>query len=96
MKLILITLIVFEMCLVMIAISPVSPFISIKSKVQAYNAWQKFPTPENEAAWLREKAAFNHKQLVENICVYSLLALNAVGLGCLFKPGQNQTPKSNA
>ena len=94
MKLLLLILIVLEVCLVMIAISPVSPFISIKSKVQAYDAWQKFPTTENEAAWLREKAGFNDKQLVENICVYSLLTLNAVGLVSLFKRVQNSTSKS--
>lgn len=94
MKLLLLTLIVLEVCLVMIAISPVSPFISLKRRAQAYDAWQKFPTTENEAAWLREKAAFNHKQLVENICVYSLLALNAVGLVFLVKRVQSQTPKS--
>ncbi|NOS69946.1 MAG: hypothetical protein HOP33_08440 [Verrucomicrobia bacterium] len=94
MKLLLLTLIVLEVCLVMIAISPVSPFVSLKSRAQAYDDWQKLPTTENEAAWLREKAAFNHKQLVENICVYGLLALNAVGLIFLFMRVQNQTPKS--
>lgn len=94
MKLLLLTLIVLEVCLVMIAISPVSPFISLKNKVQAYDAWQKIPTTENESTWLREKAAFHHKKLVENICVYSLLALNAVGLVSLFKRVQNQTSKS--
>ena len=94
MKLLLLTLIVLAVYLVMIAISPISPFISLKSRAQAYDAWQKFPTAENEAAWLQEKAAFNHKQLVENICVYSLLALNAVVLVSLFKRMQNRTPKS--
>ncbi len=93
MKLLLLTLIVLEVCLVMIAISPVSPFISLKSRAQAYDAWQKFPTAENEAAWLREQETFNHKQLVENICVYSMLVLNAVGGVSLFKRVQNQTPR---
>jgi hypothetical protein len=85
MKLLFIILIALEVCLVMVAISPVTPFISLNSAVQAYDAWQKNPTKENETVWLQEKAALKHKQLVENFCVYSLLALNAVGLVALFR-----------
>jgi hypothetical protein len=91
MKLIFIILIVLEVCLVMVAISPVSPFISLKSAVQAYDAWQKNPTMENETAWLQEKAALKHKQFMENVCVYSVLGLNAVGLVALFRRVQRQT-----
>ena len=93
MKLLLLTLIVLEAYLVIFAISSFSPFISYKRMVQAYDAWHKFPTKENEAVWLQEKAAYDHKKLVENACVYALLAGNAVGIVSLFRRVQNQTSK---
>lgn len=91
MKLFFFTLIVVEACLIMVAISPVSPFISLNSAVLAYDTWQKNPTTESEAIWLKEKAALKRKRLFENVCIYSLLTINAVGMILLFRKLKSQT-----
>lgn len=91
MKLLFFSLIAIETCLIIVAISPVSSFINMSGPVLAYDAWQKHPTAENEAVWLKEKAAMKHKQLLENVCVYSLLVINAIGLIALFRKLKRQT-----
>ena len=96
MKLIFLILIVFEVYLIAVAVSSFSPFINyrtMKSAVEAYDVWQKNPTMENETAWLRKKTALKHQQFLGNICVYSLLAINAIGLFVLFRRTQRQTNK---
>lgn len=85
MKLFFLALIILEFCLLMIAISRVSPFIDLNPTVRAYDAWQKNPTTENEARWLREKASLQRKQLFENICIYTFLAVNSAGLIALLR-----------
>jgi hypothetical protein len=82
MKSYLIILFLLEVIFVCMAVSPNPIFIgsSLKNAVRAMAEWQKNPTPENEANWLREKARMDHKYRAMRFCIFSLLELNTLGI----------------
>jgi hypothetical protein len=76
----LVILILLEMAFFGSALSSEPLMISRRSAARACMEWHKNPTPENEAAWLREKTAMWHEQQMARIVFLGLLILNSVGM----------------
>jgi hypothetical protein len=78
MKTLLIILVLFEVFLLVLAFSPI--FVDRQNAAQAFVEWHNNLTPQNEAAWLREKTTMNRERLLARVCVIGALTLNTVGL----------------
>jgi hypothetical protein len=89
MKMLLISLILFEVFLLVLAFSP--GFIDRPSAARAFVAWHNNPTPQNEALWLREKTIMNRESLLVTVCIIGVLALNTVGLVFLVKRARRKS-----
>ena len=80
MKTLLIILILLEVIFLLSAASSSPLLIHRHSAAHALVEWKENPTPENEAAWLQEKAAMRHEQQMTRISFLGLLMLNSVGM----------------
>jgi hypothetical protein len=83
MKTLLIILIFLEVIFALVAFTPI--FIDKKSAAQALVEWKNNPTPENEAVWSREATALRRERNIIDISIFTLLAVNTVGLVVLIQ-----------
>ena len=91
MKILLIILVLLEVVLLALAFSPI--LIDRRSATRALVEWHNNPTPQNEAAWLRERTTMNRERLPTRVCIIGVLVLNTVGLVSLVQRVQRK-PKN--
>ena len=83
MKMLLILLMLMEVILLVLAVSPV--FVDRKSAARALVEWRNNPTPENKSTWEREAALSRRERTVTGFFIFALLAANTVGLIVLIR-----------